>query len=66
MNGTEHMFVGENVIESEVFNCSRKSTDGGGIAPKLDLGVHDANLHGPQPGTGESRVPRTRVTAHID
>jgi hypothetical protein len=57
MNGTEYMFVGKKVIKAQVFDRSRKSTNCGGIASKLDLGVHDANLHEPQPFTGESQVP---------
>jgi hypothetical protein len=47
MNGTEYMLVGKKVIKAQVFDRSRKSTNCGGIALKLDLGVHDANLHGP-------------------
>jgi hypothetical protein len=47
MNSTEYMFVGRKVIKAQVFDRSRKSTNGGGIASKLDLGVHDANLHEP-------------------
>ena len=47
MNGTEYMFVRKKVIKAQVLDRSGKSANGGGIASKLDLGVHDANLHGP-------------------
>jgi hypothetical protein len=47
MDGTEYVFVGKKVIKAQVFDRSCKSTNGGGIASKLDLGVHHANLHGP-------------------
>jgi hypothetical protein len=41
------VFVGKQVIEAQVFGRYGKSANGGGIASKLDLGVHDANLHEP-------------------
>lgn len=57
MNSSEHMFIGKKVIKAQVLNRSPKSTNGGGISLKLDLGVDDANLHGPKPFMGESHVP---------
>ena len=47
MNGTQHMFVGKKVIKAQVLDRSGKSTNGGGIAMKLGLGVRHANLHEP-------------------
>jgi hypothetical protein len=47
MNGTEYVFVGKKVVEAQIFDGSGKSTNCGGIALKLDLGVNDADLHGP-------------------
>jgi len=47
MDGTQYVFVGKKVIKAQVFDRSGKSTDCGGIAMKLDLGVRDADLHEP-------------------
>jgi hypothetical protein len=57
MNGAEYVLVGKKVIKAQVLDRSPKSTNGGGISLKLDLGVDDANLHGPKPFMGESHVP---------
>ncbi len=61
MNGTQHVFVGRKVIKAQVLDRSGKSTDCGGIAVKLVLGVRDANLHEPQLFMHRSRVPRLRA-----
>jgi len=47
MNGAQHVLVGKKVIKAQVLDRFRKSTNCGGIAMKLDLGVYDANLHEP-------------------
>ena len=48
VNSSEHVVVGEDVIESQGFDCSPEFADGGRITPKVDLGVCNTNLHGQQ------------------
>ncbi len=52
VHGTQDVFVGREVVETQVFDRSPKSTDRGWIASKFGLGVDDADLHGPQPFIG--------------
>jgi len=45
VNGPEHMLVGEEVGEAQVFDRSPKSPNGGGISSKFVLGICDADVH---------------------
>ena len=47
VDGTQHMVVGKEVIETQILDCPPNPSNCDWIASKLDLGVHDADLHCP-------------------
>jgi hypothetical protein len=54
VNRPEYVFVGEEMSEVQVLNCSPEIADSGGISSKFDLGVGDADIHEAQPFTSAS------------
>jgi hypothetical protein len=57
VNCAEHVVVGEEVVEAEVFDRPPESPDGGRISTELDLRVDDADLHGVSlPGSAAGQV----------
>ena len=56
VNGTEHVVVGEQVVEAQVLDRSPDPPNRGRIPSKLVLRVDDADLHGLQPATGWTQL----------
>ncbi len=48
VHGTEHVVIGEQVVEAEALDRCADLTNGVGVSSKLGLWVHDADVHGPQ------------------
>ncbi len=45
MNGTQHVLVGEKVIEPQCFNCTAKPADSRWVTTQLRLRIDDSDLH---------------------
>ncbi len=45
VHGTQHVVVGENVVEAELLGGGSEAAYGLRIAVQLDLGIDDAELH---------------------
>jgi hypothetical protein len=63
MNGSDHVVVGENVIEVQVLDGFSKSAHSDRIASEFDLRVRDTDFHVPQPFIDASEHPRSRFPA---
>ena len=47
MNGSKHVVVGEDVIETKILNRLAEFADSGRIASKFVLGICDTDFHEP-------------------
>ena len=51
VNGTQHVVVGEKMVEPQIFDRSPKSANSARVTSKLGLRVDDPDLHRRHPAT---------------